>query len=454
MAAGDEYARLGSRVGQFYVGDVAEPTTNSTPTGTFTCYIAGTDRTRAFGDLREIRLVQKLGEPMTLTVSGLRGFTPTRGQEIKLYHGGNDVGWAVFAGHILEVTQSQTRMADDARFTIRCQDYTWLMDRYARVTKTYYSAGVNVVLNDILDTFTDGGFSVGYCDAALGDVDRIQFTGEIVSTAIDRLAKTVGAFYQVTADKHVHIFTDPDHLPANGIVLNDSVFTYDDYRSTLDLTSVRTRVVYVGAKTTASAVASAGATSVSVDDCSIFDSGGGSAIHGADVFAYTGLSVTSGAGNLTGVTGLADDLGQGDEVAVYVQEDDVTAQTNLATILGGVASGIATHWVNDGRLSQSEASTRAQADLTKYGGALQTITYVTRDRFHYNGFWTMPGKTATVTITTPIAVSDVFRIQAVEWSVDSDLTTATPGWRRRVTLGAINRQLELVDRLALIQGAS
>lgn len=446
MAAGDEDARLGAHVGEFYVGDIADPS--------FTCYIGGTNRTSAFGDIDDIHIHYGLGEPGTMTVSGIRGFTPTRGQEILLYHGGNSVGFCVFAGHILEVSQTQERLADKARFSLRCQDYTWLLDRYARVTKTYYSKGINTILADILANFTNGGFVPGYCASGLGSIDAMQFTGEQVSAACTRLARAGDAFFAVTPDKHVHIFADPDHLSANTISVTDASKTFEHYRNTLDLTTVRTRVTYKGRATTASSVAEAGATTVSVDECNVFVSSGGSAISGSEVFTYTGLSALSGPGTLTGVTGLDADIGQGDEVAVYYQADDSTAQTNLATILGGGLSGIATHYVADGRLSDPECRARATADLARYSGALQSITYDTRDRFHSSAFWTWPGKIATVNVTTPVAASGDFRVQSMDLSVDGSLSGNQSTWRRKVTLGALNRQLELVDRLALVGGAT
>jgi hypothetical protein len=180
-----------------------------------------------------------------------------------------------------------------------------------------------------------------------------------------------------------------------------------------------------------SIAAAAGATSLAVDDCAPFLSGGGWAeAPGGQAFLYTGRSVSSGPGSLTGIpasgtgsliaavragtvtalphltgcSGITYAINKGDPVNIVVIVDDATAQTALAALVGG--DGIHEMFITDGRWSITEATARANAELSLRKNPLVTVSFQTRDPSMQSG------RDVTLTITSP-AISGTFKIQRV-----------------------------------------
>ncbi|MFN2581809.1 MAG: hypothetical protein ABR498_03600, partial [Candidatus Dormibacteria bacterium] len=307
-----------------------------------------------------------------------------------------------FAG---TVTRRRMRIDKDGLAVWRCeaQDYTWLMNRVAKVTAEYRSIGANAVLARVLANFTDGGFGVGYCPASFGDVS-INFDNDDVSASIDKLAAQIGAYWLVDAEKRVYMFdTWPDgNTLSVGNSTNIRNVDFDD-----DLPQLRNRTTVVGGGSTASAVTPSGSATVAVQDTTPFNKGaGGMAIAERNVITYTSTDVATGPGFLTGCTGVTTDIPQGARVLVYRQANDTTAQTAMATTLGGL-SGIVAHFIQDDSLTDSEAALLAAEDVASFKDAPSGLQYDVVDRV------SLPGKMVAVSITTPITISGSYRIQSV-----------------------------------------
>jgi hypothetical protein len=174
----------------------------------------------------------------------------------------------------------------------------------------------------------------------------------------------------------------------------------------------------------------AGSTTLQVEDLSQFPSAGWAAAPGDQIFSYTGRSASSGAGTLTGIpasgagsltaavragtvkavphltgcTGITYALVNGDPVNIVAIVNDAAAQTALATRVGG--DGIHEMFISDGRWSITEATARANAELSLRKDPLVTVSFTSRDPSMQSG------RDVTLTITSP-AISGTFKIQRV-----------------------------------------
>lgn len=412
--------------------------------------IAGTNRTALM--LRDgwTLTARADGTPSTFSFS-IHGVTPTVGQDVKVaFATPNDY---LFGGTILQRrAEPSTDRSADVVWHCTAVGYQWLLDRYDVVLAQYVSTGVGTIVGDILYRFTDGGFRVGYIPSSLGNLS-MEFTFETVWTALKRIAKACGGVLELTPDRIVNIYTSyPEAALATvtqASILHKSL-TYDE-----DLTQVRTRSLFEGQQTTTAAPASAGATTISVNETGIFSSTGGSVVSGRNLVTYSGLSTSSGAGTLTGVSGILYDIATGDEIKIIVDDEDAAAQTALATILGGGLSGQVTNYMQDGRLSLSEATARAAEDLSTFGGSLEDVSWTygrhtaTASAPIYQRY-VRAGRSVVLDVTSPITVSGTFTIQSVTLTPWGDVGGANFKVFQRITANGFTRTL--ADLLRQLRG--
>ena len=204
-----------------------------------------------------------------------------------------------------------------------------------------------------------------------------------------------------------------------------------------------------------SVAAAVGSTTLRVAELSVFSGSGGWVLAGQQLMRYTGRSASSGEGNLTGLpasgvgsilspiepdapvieaphlTGVPASgagsvtiqLEAGDEVNVYVQRDDASKQSTLATTLGGGHSGIVETFVQDRRLSITECQNRGDAVLARQGTILKELSWASRD------ILTRSGKNVTTNLTSPQSIVDTFKIQSVAISQIDEIPSTMPLYR-------------------------
>ncbi|MGE0447758.1 MAG: hypothetical protein AB7P99_21215 [Vicinamibacterales bacterium] len=118
-----------------------------------------------------------------------------------------------------------------------------------------------------------------------------------------------------------------------------------------------------------------------------------------------GLSVVT-APFLSGVTGIAYAIEKGDEVRLYVQRNDTSAQTALAALEGG--DGIHEAPIDDRTIiTVAGLNAACDAELAAYSSKLRTITFRSRDPKLRSG------KTITLDLGAPTNQSGDFLIQRV-----------------------------------------
>lgn len=340
----------------------------------FRVYIDGTDRTSNVL-LETCSITVTADQPATFAFT-VKNITPNFGNDVKVAFAAPNDYW--FAGTLLQM-QIQYLDATNVLYNCLATGYEWLLDRYDRVMAQYTNRAVNHIVADILARFTDGGaqdFRVGYCPSSLGNL-TMNFTYETVLGALKRIAKATGAQLDIAFDRAVNVYlTYPDAAYAT---LTNSLILLETVRVDYDLSQVRTRVLMQGRGSTATEAREVGATTLAVADTQPFSASGGSAVIGRNQITYTGLTTNSGAGLLTGVTGLDYDIAQDEAVDVLAIATDGGLNALLAILLGGSLSGQATHYLQDGRLSLSEATARAAADLDNYGEVLTLCSFTYRN---------------------------------------------------------------------------
>lgn len=406
----------------------------------WTIRVDGTLRTTSI-ERNDFVITERLdNSPATCVFTTKPGYEPTLGHDIKVTYTTPDE--YVFAGTILQ-REALPYRTDSGAVRWRCMavGYQWLMDRHDKVLRRYTNRGVGTVVADILDRYTDGDFRVGYCPQSLGNID-MEFSFETVSGAMQRIATACDAFWEVTADRIVNLYqTYPD---ASLATVTNSLAVMPNASYIEDLTQVRTRSIFRGYGSTALAAAVPGDTTVNVDDVTFYDSSGGTAISGANEITYTGVSVDSGPGALTGCTGILYEISVGDPVDILIEVIDSAAETALATILGSGLSGEAAHYATDGRLSATEATGRATADLSLFSSSLKDFTfrYVTPPR-HLR-----IGRALTVNITQPYSISGTFLIRELRTGPRGLVSGETVDVWRQVTASRYVRSM--VDLLQLV----
>jgi hypothetical protein len=342
------------------------------------------------------------GTPPTFTFR-TKEFTPVIGQDVKFAYATPDE--YLFGGTILQ-RQALPLDRNSTKLQWRCTavGYPWLLSRYDRVRARYFNVGVGTMVADILYRFTDGGFRVGYIPSSLGNL-TMDFTNETVWAALQRIAKAVDGVLDLTPARVINIYTSYPEAALATVTqtsILDGAFTYQE-----DGTQLRTRTLHEGRGSTVTAAVATSATTIPVADASPFSVTGGSAVCGQNRIAYTGLSAASGPGSLTGVTGMLYDLSENDAIQVLVEVNDVAAQAALAAILGSGLSGIATNYLQDGRLSASEATARGNTDLATFSGSLEEMGFTyTRPLRHVRA-----GRSVVVNVTAPVAIAGTFTIQ-------------------------------------------
>lgn len=373
-------------------------------------YMGGTDRTRQI--FQDWSASYALDSEPGAGRFATRQFTPTEYNEVVVYNGGT-AGVPLWRGRVLDVESSAQNWRHAATHRITAQDNRWLLDRFAKVTRQYRSLGANSIVADILASFTNGGFKVGYIASSLGNVDAIDFSQETVTQAISRVAKAVSAVWVLDPENYVSLVstTVPD---GNPLTLTDGVRGYWDLKIRKSMFQSRTRVYFEGGGSPAAAAVSPSATTIPVQETFWYSSTGGTVRVGQNLVTYTGRSTDSGAGSLTGCSGITYSIAIGDEVTVLTQTDDATAQTAVATALAGGLSGIIVDVQADGRLSLVECQGRGALDIALFSNGVTSLDYTTDKEF------TSVGKQVSATLTKPRAVTATFQIQAVTMRLKRD----------------------------------
>lgn len=390
-------------------------------TRTFGLTVGGTNRLNDAQQKARFSIGKVLDGEMSLGML-LGGTRPDEGADVVMTLGGE----LLFGGTLQRVKTVEHGQLIE--WDCLASDWWWLLNRYAHVTGRFIG-GINTVVARILADYTDGGFQPGYLPSSLGDID-ITFDDETVGAALKRLAKAAnngaGAFLRLTPYKRVDIATSfPDGISLT--LVNATNARSAVHERLLD--QIRTRVQARGEGAPTPELVPFGATAIPVAECGIFPASGSVWVPGFGEVAYTGRTVTSGPGSLTGVSALPTDIAQGTVIQLMVTVNDATAQSDLATRLGGGRSGVALHTIAGEGWSYAEAAALAGAHLAllKNPQAGLVVTCEAAQAMSAGKLQQIEiGTIAAANVTSPQTISGDFRLQRVTISPFSSLAESEP----------------------------
>jgi hypothetical protein len=336
---------------------------------------------------------------------------PQQGQRVTIGLGSAD--HRIFLGNIVKVAQEQSRFVEMPVFTVECQDNQRLMNRRL-VTARFTTTQAGDIIQALVNSFTSG-FTAVHVQALMGQVDEIEFTRETVSKAITRTMNRVGGRWYLDPYDDVHAFVGEETgvSPAAPITSSATASKHWGWKHERDTTQVRTKAIVVGGGHATNEQALLGGTTVFLDDTEYLTdvttvSAGRYVYDVASVnrivapwFIVLVSSISGG--------GLREGLPIGTAFNVYAVAQSTTLQNSIAALEGG--DGIHEYAVSDGRLTQSGALQRAQAELTIFGSIEHKGSYTTRDPS------AQAGRVIGINVGSPTQISSVSaKIQRVSVS--------------------------------------
>lgn len=174
-----------------------------------------------------------------------------------------------------------------------------------------------------------------------------------------------------------------DDLPADIDDFNTDLLNPPPFSMTEELSQIANRVIVRGQGSSLTAPAYVGTNVLKVSDVHNFPPTGGLLFSEGQVFAFSGKSGRSGAGDLQLLVGLQRSLPLGAEVNPQFQADDVNSQIDLGKKEldkdGKPTDGIHENVIVDTSLTTLfQLYMRAYAELEMYGRPITTIRYSTR----------------------------------------------------------------------------
>jgi len=301
-----------------------------------------------------------------------------------------------------------------------------------RIYRTRANAGagapyglLTTIANNTTTTYTDTTPDVSLGAATLPATN----TAVVQQVALSAIAAGGAA---VTARKIYRSAANTTPLKLLTTIANNTATTHTDAASDATLGAAPPGADTSGLQQPQGQV-NAGATVIPVAGTAPFAPTGGYAVvgNGEQVVRYTGVTAgsltgipASGPGALrstvafnasitvspalTGVSGIARALIDGEEIYLLVVRDDAAAQAALAAIEGG--DGIIEHFVQDRRLSAAGATVTADAELALFATPEIRVSYTTRDPN------TRTGKLIAIDLPAPTNLVGSFLIQRVQLS--------------------------------------
>jgi len=311
------------------------------------------------------------------------GFEPTLGAEVIL--GNGSITKRMFGGYITDRKQPPIKQSGGVVakqiWNVECSDWIWDLAGAANVLERYTDQPAHLIFRDLATKYAPA-YSLARVKTGAPVIDEIAFDMCTLPQAFSQLAKRCDPtwYWDCDAYKVLHFF-DYEELEAQPQPISTTNLDYDllDYADHYKL--VRTRIIVEGGGCTVTAPVAAGSTSIPVDECGWFS--GDRFKSGSQICTYTGRSVSSGPGNITGIPAsgvgsLLFPLMQGDKVSIVVVVNDVAAQTALAAATG--TSGIREFVIRDGTLGVDSGTARANAELALFGGAVKAGGYTSHDK--------------------------------------------------------------------------
>jgi len=283
-------------VGAYVLAGLAAALKRATPTSV-RVYIGGVDQSSVIrlGSLEVEDVLNDAPNRCSFTVA--TGYVPEEGQVVIVTRGVTEE--LEFAGHVLRVQQFYEGILANVAYHVTCEDYTWKLNRRL-VTRRWANTSATTIAQQIISGSTSGFTSTNVV-AGLATVAEFECRLEEPSRALTRLCAEIGGNWYVDYELDLHLFiTEVTDTPDDISDATLATTTARGLAHTGDLRLIRTRVKGTGAGTTAAEHIVSSSTQLPVAQATMFESGGGSFMSGANIGTYAGRHVGGTAGTVAG----------------------------------------------------------------------------------------------------------------------------------------------------------
>lgn len=303
------------------------------------------------------RITHALGRPSTCTFQC--HFPIVSGEEVTIAVDGSRR--LLFGGTVDEVGRAQ-KDGEQTTYEVTCLDWVWLANSGTRIYERFQNLSLNTAVGKVLSYVNPNlGIRPGRIPGDLGTVS-LTLDGVNLETALNDMARQLSVVWRLTPGKRIDMFREDPEV-ANAIELvQDTQVKMLSFKEQLN--QVRTRVIGVGGGSPANGFHNAGGTSLAVRESGWYSATGGFVkLAGTSALQYTSVSAPSGPGVLTLSAPLPRDVSDNETINVYTMVEDVAAQADLASRLGGGHDGVVIYYLSDGRVNIDTITTEAQRNL-------------------------------------------------------------------------------------------
>lgn len=227
----------------------------------------------------------------------MRGVVVADGAEVVATMGTKNTLTREFAGNVLNRTVGYVGSPANTHHEVNAIDFSWALNA-RKVTKRYTNMTGTAIGTDLIATFA-AGYTATQVEAGLLTLDEITFTDQDLSSALDQLAKRLGAAWYIDFFRDLHLFTSEPLLTDPRPLLDGDTPHLQSFSATFDASQFISRVFVEGGGVNALAAVVPGETILPVDDVVWYEAAGGLVTSGPQRIQYTGRQA-GGSGSLVG----------------------------------------------------------------------------------------------------------------------------------------------------------
>ena len=385
------------------------------------------------------RIVKNLHEQEDRLSLTIFGFRPSAGQAIVIGSGAIDN--RLFGGTIKTVRQRSVKGNVVEIYDVTAGDWSWLLSRKL-FSGHYTNITAHQLVLDLAAVYAPG-FTVNNVKVTSPVISEISWTNRTFPQVMAQIADRIGWHWYFDPNQDIHFFDSETVIVPVALTQSNMVYDLLDWSENID--QIRTRVYVEGGGGTTTDPVEAGALSIPIDEAGWYDGVGTRWLKiGHMRVSYTGRTITSGAGELTGIPAsgpgsISEPILQGTQVNLLTWADDTVAQTLVASLTG--TDGVVEHYVTDNSIGYVEMASRAAQELAVFSLPLYGGSYWTTDKQADVG--------RLVTISIPArGINKSIPITSIEISY-----VAHERWARKVTLDSAARiALQDVIRAVAVEG--
>ena len=171
-----------------------------------------------------------------------QSYVPVLGNEVVITN--NSI--KIFGGVITKIEQTSFA-GDNVYYTIKCVDYSQYLRRQL-VVERYVDTTVDAIIDDMITNYTTDGFTTNNV-LITRDIKTISFNNLTVKDCLDKIAKSLNAYWYVDYDKDIHFFFKNEEVTPFNLTDTSNNYIYESLVIREDLSQIRNKVTVKGGTT-------------------------------------------------------------------------------------------------------------------------------------------------------------------------------------------------------------